>query len=99
MTVEERLQNRVAGNESPTDLKPIDTGQKPNKRAGKNKPSPAAIQCPKFAGSDFKLLKLEYLVDDLYSDSVIDPTSHQLHPGSNFSSIYVNDKRPLSMSN
>ena len=55
------------------------------------------MQCRKFAGSDFKFLKLEYLVDSLYSDSVIDPTFYQLHPGSNFSAIYVNDKRPLLM--
>ena len=35
MTVEERSQNRVAGNESTTDLEPSDPGQKPNERAGK----------------------------------------------------------------
>ena len=35
MTVEERLQNRVAGNESTTDLETSGTGQKPNGRAGK----------------------------------------------------------------
>ena len=57
----------------------------------------AAIQCQKFVGSDFKFLKLEYLVDSPYSDSVIDPTSYQLHPGSNFSAIYVNDKRSRLM--
>ena len=49
----------------------------------------------KFAGSDFKFLKLESLVDSLHSDSVIDPPSYQLHPGCNSSAIYVNDKRPL----
>ena len=96
MTVEGRLQNRVAKNESTINLESSDTGQKSNERAGK-KLSPAAIQCRKFAGSDFKFLKLEYLVDSLYSDSVIDPTFYQLHPGSNFSAIYVNDKRPLLM--
>ena len=74
-----------------------DTEQKSNERAGKKKLSPAAIQCRKFAVSDFKFLKLEYLVDSLYSDSVIGPTSYQLHPGSNFSATYVNEKRPLLM--
>ena len=64
MTVEERLQNGLAKNESTTDLEPSDTEQKPNERAGKKK-SPAAIQCRKFAGKDFKFLKLEYLVDYL----------------------------------
>ena len=59
--------------------------------------SPAAIKCHKFAGSDFMFLKLEYLVDSLYSDSVFDPTSYQLHPGSNFLATYVNDKRPILM--
>ena len=34
MTVEERLQNRVAKNESATDLESSDTGQKLNERAG-----------------------------------------------------------------
>ena len=60
---------------------------------------PGAIKWRKFAGSDFKFLKLEYLVDSFYSDyySVIDPTSYQLHPGSNFSATYVIDKRPLLM--
>ena len=65
MTWEERLQNRVAKNESTIDLESSDTGQKPNKRAGKKELSPAAIQCRKFASSDFKVLKLEYLVDSL----------------------------------
>ena len=51
----------------------------------------------KFAGSDFKFLKLESLVDSPHSDSVIDPPSYQLHPGCNSSAIYVNDKRPLLM--
>ena len=35
MTAEERLQNRVAKNESTTDLESSDTGQKPNGKAGK----------------------------------------------------------------
>ena len=35
MTVEERLQNQVAKNESATELESSDTGQKPNERAGK----------------------------------------------------------------
>ena len=35
MTVEERLQNRVAKNVSTTDLESCDTGQKPNERFGK----------------------------------------------------------------
>ena len=35
ITVEERLQNRVAGNESTSDWESSDTGQKPNARAGK----------------------------------------------------------------
>ena len=52
MTVEERLQNREAGNESTTDLESSDTGQKPNARAGK-KLSPTAIHCRKFADSNF----------------------------------------------
>ena len=55
MTVEERLQSRVAGKESSADLESSDTEQKPNERAGKKKFSPAPIQCRKFAGSDFKL--------------------------------------------
>ena len=59
--------------------------------------SSAAIQCRKVAGKDFKFSKLEYLNYSLYSDSVFDPTSYQLHPGSNFSAIYVNEKRPLLM--
>ena len=37
MTVEERLQNRVAGNESTTDLESSDDGQKPNERTGRKK--------------------------------------------------------------
>ena len=51
MTVEERLQNRVAGNESTTDLESSDTGQKPKEELAKNN-----IKCCKFAGSDFKFL-------------------------------------------
>ena len=35
MTVEERLQNRVAKNESTTGLESTDTGQKPNEKSGK----------------------------------------------------------------
>ena len=35
MTVEEQLQNRVAKNESTTDLESSDTGQKSNEKAGK----------------------------------------------------------------
>ena len=35
LTVEERLQNRVAGNDSTTDLESNDTGQKPNASVGK----------------------------------------------------------------
>ena len=35
LTVEERLQNRVAGNDSTTDLVSNDTGQKPNGSGGK----------------------------------------------------------------
>ena len=54
MTVEERWQNRVAKNESTVDLESTDTGQKPNTRAGKKELSPAAIQCYKLAGCDFK---------------------------------------------
>ena len=96
MTVVERLQRRVAKNESTTDLESSDTGQKPNKRAAKKR-SLAAIQCRKFAGSDFKILKLEYLSESFYSDSIIGATSYQLHPRSNFSAVYVNDKRPLLM--
>ena len=42
-----------------------------------------------------KFLELEYLVDSLYSESVIDTTSYQLHPGSDFLDIYVEDKGPL----
>ena len=61
MTVEERLQNRVAKSESTADLEYSESGQKPNERGGKKNQSPAATQCRKFAGSDFKLLKLEYL--------------------------------------
>ena len=42
--MEERLQNRVAGNESTSDLESSDTEQKPNARAGK-KISTTAIEC------------------------------------------------------
>ena len=59
--MEEWLQNQVAGNESTSDLESSDTGQKPNARAGKKMSSAA------------KFLKLDYIVDSLYSDSVIDP--------------------------
>ena len=59
--------------------------------------SPDAIQFRNFVGSDFKFLKLEYLVESPYSDSIIDPLSYQLHPVSKFSDIYVNDKQPLLM--
>ena len=37
MTVEERLQNRVAGNESTTDSESSDSGQKPNEELAKTK--------------------------------------------------------------
>ena len=74
MVVEERFQNRVAKNESTTDLESSDTGQKTKRKSWQKKLSPAAIQCRKFAGSDFKFLMLDYLVDSLYFDSVIDPT-------------------------
>ena len=57
----------------------------------------AAIHGGKFVGSAVKFLKLENIVDSLYSDSVIDPTSYQLHPWIIFSAIYVNDKRQLLM--
>ena len=70
------MQNRVAGNNSTTDFESSATGQKPNGRAGK-KNSHAAIQCHTFAGSDFKCLKIDYIVDTLYSGSMIRPlTSH-----------------------
>ena len=59
--------------------------------------SPAAIQWCKFAGSDFKFLKLEQIVDSLYSDSVTDQKPYQLCPGSTLSAIHVNDKQPLLM--
>ena len=45
MTVEERLQNRVAKTESTTDLEPNDTGQKQNKRAGKKNCHPVPLNC------------------------------------------------------
>ena len=48
-------------------------------------------------GPDFKFLKLEHFVDSFYSDTVTDLTSYQLLPGSTFSAIYVNDKRPFLM--
>ena len=76
-------------------MESTDTGQKPSKRAGKKEVSRATIQCRKFAGSDIIFLMLEYLLDSLYSDSVIDPISYQLHPGSDFSAIYVNGRGPL----
>ena len=88
MTVEERLQKRVAKNDSTTDLESSDTGQNQTKELAK-KLSPAAIQFGKFAGSDFKFLKLKYLIDSLYSGSVIDPISYQLHPGSNFLKLFT----------
>ena len=53
MNVGERLYNRVAKNESTTDLESSDTGQKKRKRWQK-KLSPAAIQCRKLAGKDLK---------------------------------------------
>ena len=64
---------------------------------GKSQTNKLAKKRRNFAGSDFKFLKLEYLVDSLYSDSVINPTSYQLHPVVNFSANYVNDKGPLLM--
>ena len=64
---------------------------------GKNQTNKLAKKRCKFAGSDFKFLKLEYIVDSLYSDSVINPTSYQLHPVGNFSANYVNDMGPLLM--
>ena len=53
MNVEERLQNRVAKNESTTDLESKENGQKQTKKRAK-KLSSAAIQCRKFTGKDFK---------------------------------------------
>ena len=44
MTVEERLQNRVAGNESTTDLKSSDTGQ--NQRKSWQKTTSSAASTP-----------------------------------------------------
>ena len=48
-------------------------GKNQTHELAKNLPA-AAIQCRKFAGIDFKFLKLEFIVDPLYSDSVFDPT-------------------------
>ena len=54
-----------------------------------------------FTGSDFKFYELDNIVDSLYSDSVIDPTSstYQLHPESKLPAIFVKDKKlkPLLM--
>ena len=75
MTVDERLQSRVAGNESTTDLKSSETWQKPNARAGKKS---AGIQCRKIAGSEFSFLKLQNIVDSLYSESVMETNQRKM---------------------
>ena len=80
MTMAERLDKRVAGNYSTICLESSDTGQKPTTRVGKKKLSVAAIQFRNFARSDFKFLKLEHVVDSLYSDL----TAYQLHLRRNF---------------
>ena len=94
-TLEKRSQNQAVGNE-PTELESSDVLQNPNGRALGKKWSTAAIHCRKF-GFEFKFSKLGYIVNSLYSGTVFDPASYQLHPGNNFSAFYVNDKRPILM--
>ena len=55
MTVEERLQNRVAGNESTTDLESSDAGKNQTKELTK-KLSPTAIQCRNFQIFEARIL-------------------------------------------
>ena len=82
------------------DFRGYEMTSKKKKYASTTKPealSSLAIDLRKFAGGDFKFLEVNYILDSLYSDAVLDPLEYQIKPGSKREKIIVNNIRPLLM--
>jgi hypothetical protein len=95
MTAEERATRRRPRCETTTD-NDSDTSRTNTARV---KLTPAAKMCREFAGGDMTFLKLDYIIDSLRSDVMLDPYSQKyiLLPGSDVKKVHVNDIKPLLM--
>ena len=86
-----KLHRQCTASELSTDAE----SREDEKCSTKKKLSPAALACKRFASGGFMFITVEYVVEMMKSNVILDPEKYIIRPGILINSMEINDMRPL----